>query len=96
VQVLRFNQHGTLLRRYGSEEEVDCPEGLAVGPRAALCLRLLRHFVALGGAGRRPGCELMGVVAASSGRRRQQAVRLELAPWLGRALRYAVCLVSGI
>eukprot|EP01043_Picozoa_sp_COSAG02_P013787 COSAG02_NODE_557_length_20379_cov_6.688215_19_plen_539_part_00 len=29
-EVLRFGPDGTLLQRYGNEEEVDCPEGLAV------------------------------------------------------------------
>lgn len=29
-EVLRFGPDGTLIQRYGNEEEVDCPEGLAV------------------------------------------------------------------
>ena len=31
-EVFRFDVNGTLLRRFGVEEEVDCPEGVAVGP----------------------------------------------------------------
>eukprot|EP01052_Picozoa_sp_SAG31_P001508 SAG31_NODE_50_length_30520_cov_89.906712_29_plen_165_part_00 len=31
-EVLRFSAAGKLLQRYGNEDEVDCPEGVALGP----------------------------------------------------------------
>lgn len=35
-EVFRFAPNGTILRRFGNEEEVDCPEGVAVGPDGLL------------------------------------------------------------